>query len=304
MSSSSPEPRTHEPVLLNEVLALLKPAPGQVVIDATLGSGGHAMALLKQIGPKGRLVGLDQDPEALERAQKTLRPYLNADYFQTHFSQIPEVLEHLNLNVVDAVLLDVGLSTDQLEAAERGFSFLKEGPLDMRMNPENPVTARDLINDLSEKELETLFWEYGEERWSRRIARAIVRERQKQAVETTGALVKIIEKAIPTPARFGPRHPALRIFQALRIRVNGELDALEETLPKAFDALKAGGRLAVISFHSLEDRIVKQTFRRWAEEKKAKILTPKPVQASPEEIQKNPRSRSAKLRAVERTEVS
>ena len=304
MSSSSPEPRVHEPVLLKEVIALLNPRAGQVVVDGTLGSGGHAKEIMHHLGPKGRLIGMDQDPEALERAKQALERFPNVEYLQANFSELKEVLKRLNLSRIDAVLLDVGLSSEQLGAANRGFSFLREGPLDMRMDPRSSVTARDLVNDLSQGELETLFRECGEERWSKRIAVALLRERQRKPIETTRQLTEIIEKSVPRPARFGPRHPAMRVFQALRIRANRELEVLKETLPQAFHSLKRGGRLAVISFHSLEDRIVKQTFRDWLKQGVARVLTPKPVRATEEEIRLNPRSRSAKLRVVERIKNS
>jgi len=302
MGSPSPEAETHEPVLLKEVLALLEPGPGQVVVDGTLGSGGHAREILKRIGTKGRLIGIDQDPEAIQRAQNNLQSFSNIDYMQANFSELIPLLNRLNLEAVDAVLLDVGLSTEQLEEARRGFSFLKEGPLDMRMDLSGPVRARDLVNDLSQEELERLFRTYGEERWSRRIAKAICQAREKHPVETTTELVRIIERAVPTPSRFKARHPATRVFQALRIEVNQELEALKKALSQAFQCLRPGGRMAVISFHSLEDRMVKQAFRAWSEEGKSRLLTRKPVQASEEEVRQNPRSRSAKLRGLEKIE--
>ena len=301
MPSSHPERRTHEPVLLREVLALLDLKPGEVVIDATLGRGGHAREILKKIGAKGRLIGIDQDPEALERAKQNLKAFPQVDYVERNFSELDEILKCLNLKQVHAVLLDVGVSTEQLEEASRGFSFLKEGPLDMRMDSRRSLRARDLVNDLSQGELEKLFRTYGEERWAKRIAGTLCRERAERPIETTGELVRIIHKAVPRRFHFGARHPATRVFQALRIRVNEELKALESVLPQALQALGPGGRLAVISFHSLEDRIVKQTFRAWAREGEVQILTPKPVRPAEEEIQRNPRSRSARLRAVRKT---
>lgn len=302
-SNAADEARPHEPVLLNEVLALLKPKPGQVVVDGTLGGGGHSRALLERVGAEGRLIGIDQDPEALERAKANLKEFPNVEFIHSHFSGLDEVLRALNLPSADAVILDVGVSTEQLEKPERGFSFLKEGPLDMRMDLSNPVTARDLIRDLSQEKLESLFRTLGEERWSKRIAAAICRRRVREPIVTTGDLVKIIQEAVPKPARFGPRHPAMRVFQALRIEVNQELRELEAVLPKALKVLKTGGRLAVISFHSLEDRRVKQAFRQWSKEGRAKLLTPKPVGPGEEEIRRNPRSRSAKLRVIEKMET-
>jgi 16S rRNA (cytosine1402-N4)-methyltransferase len=229
-----------------------------------------------------------------------LKEFPNVEYLHGSFAELDKMLNRLNLKSIDAVLLDVGLSSEQLEEAGRGFSFLKEGPLDMRMDPSKRLRARDLVNGLSERELTELFQTYGEERWAGRIARTICRERRKQPIETTGALVEAVKQAVPKPFHFGRRHPAMRIFQALRIRVNDELGALEGALPKAFEALRPGGRLAVISFHSLEDRIVKQTFRRWAGENRGELLTRKPLRPGPGEVERNPRARSARLRGFEK----
>ena len=290
----------HEPVLLKETLTLLDPKPGQIVVDATVGSGGHAREILKRIGSEGRLIAIDEDPEAIQRAQKNLQAFPGVDYVQNNFSELDKILECLNLSAVNAVLLDVGVSSEQLEEASRGFSFLKEGPLDMRRDPSRQISARDLVNDLSQGELENLFRTYGEERWARRIAAALCRERLENPIETTQALVEVIKKAVPRRFHFGMRHPATRVFQALRIKVNEELAALETALPKALKALATGGRLAVISFHSLEDRLVKHTFRSWAEKDEVRILTRKVVKPGAEEVGRNPRSRSAKVRAVEK----
>ncbi len=300
-SSGAAELHHHEPVLLKEVLQLLDPQPGEVVVDATLGNSGHAREILKRIGPKGRLIGIDQDPEAIERAKHSLKEFSYVDYIYGNFAELGEILKRLNRDTVNAVIIDVGISSEQLEEARRGFSFLKEGPLDMRMDPGRLVVrARDLVNDLSQGELEKLFRTYGEERWSKRIAGTICRERVKKPIETTGELVQIIKRAVPRPSHFGPRHPAMRVFQALRIQVNQELEALKTVLPQAVAALSPGGRLAVITFHSLEDRIVKRTFREWASEGAVQLLTKKPVQPTLEEIQANPRSRSAKLRVLKK----
>lgn len=290
----------HAPVLVSETLRLLNLRPGAGVVDATLGSGGHAREILKVIGPDGRLVGIDQDPEAVERAKKSLEGFPQVCTVRENFSGLHEILERLNFREVDAVILDVGVSSEQLEEARRGFSFLKDGPLDMRMDPGRPVTARDLVNDLSQEELERIFRKYGEERWAKRIAGAICRERFQKPIETTAQLVQLVRKAVPRPLSYGPRHPAMRVFQALRIAVNQELQSLERVLPPALTALRSGGRLAVITFHSLEDRIVKRTFREWKDQGKVMILTPKPVTPTPEEVQRNPRARSAKLRGVEK----
>jgi len=300
MGFSTLEGALHEPVLQEEVLRLLDPRPGGVVVDATLGSGGHAVEILKRIGKGGRLIGIDQDPEALRRCRERLKAFSRVEFFQENFSNLDLILHHLNLEAVDAVLMDVGFSAEQLETADRGFSFLKEGPLDMRMDPGPPLRARDLVNDLSQEDLENIFRRYGEERWSRRIAGVIARERTARPIETTTELVRLVEKAVPRQFQHGRLHPATRVFQALRIAVNGELEALEGGLPKAFRALGPGGRLAVISFHSLEDRIVKRMFRGWAGEGRGRLLTPKPIQAAREEVGRNPRSRSAKLRGIEK----
>ena len=281
-------------------MGLLDPRPGQVVVDATLGSGGHAGEILKRIGPEGRLIGIDQDPEAIGRCRERLKGFSQVEFFQENFSDLDLVLHHLNLEAVDAVIMDVGLSTEQLESAERGFSFLKEGPLDMRMDPGRPLKAGDLVNELSQEDLENIFRRYGEERWSRRIAGAILRERTRRPIETTAELVRLVEKAVPKRFQHGRLHPATRVFQALRIAVNGELQALETGLSKAFRALGPGGRLAVISFHSLEDRIVKRAFRGWAGEGRGRLLTAGPIQPACEELGRNPRSRSAKLRGIEK----
>jgi 16S rRNA (cytosine1402-N4)-methyltransferase len=302
MDFSVPDAGAHVPVLREEVIKLLDPKPGQTVVDGTLGSGGHALEILKRIGSEGRLIGIDQDPAAIGRAKRNLEAFPQVSFFQNNFTEIDSILQSLNLTAVDAVIMDVGLSSDQLADSSRGFSFQTEGPLDMRMDPDRTVTAEDLVNQLSVEELTMLFKRYGEERWSRRIAGAIERERLKTPIRTTGELVQIIEKAVPKRFHFSRLHPATRVFQALRIAVNQELESLEAALPKAFGVLRPGGRLGVISFHSLEDRLAKQAFRQWRDEGRAKILTPKPVQAGEEERERNSRARSAKLRVIEKRE--
>ena len=245
---------------------------------------------------------MDQDPDAIKRAQANLKEFPNVNYVPRNFSQMNRVLSVLNLAAVDAVLLDVGLSSEQLAETGRGFSFSKEGPLDMRMSPETSITADELVSRLSEKELEELFRNFGEERWSRRIAKAICRKREENPIRTTTDLARVIEGAVPPFARFSGRHPATRVFQALRIEVNQELEVLEQALPQAFQRLRPLGRMAVISFHSLEDRIVKHTFRTWFQSRECQILTRKPLEADSEEVKRNPKSRSAKLRAVEKAQ--
>jgi len=280
-----------------------------VVVDGTVGSGGHALEILKAIGSTGRLVALDRDPEAIERCRSLFQSYPQVSLHQANFRNAEKILDLLNIPSADAVILDVGFSSDQLEDENRGFSFDREGPLDMRMDPGDPVRARDLVNDLSQEDLEKIFREYGEERWSKRFARAIEYARTEHPIETTGDLVRVIQSALPrsligTKSKRMPmlrRHPATRIFQALRIAVNDELNALSEGLARIWPRVKVGGRVAVITFHSLEDRIVKNQFRAWAQTGEATLIFRKPLTAQPEEIESNTRARSAKLRAAEKT---
>ncbi|MGE5707048.1 MAG: 16S rRNA (cytosine(1402)-N(4))-methyltransferase RsmH [Bacteroidota bacterium] len=298
----------HAPVLLAETLRGLNPQPGEVFFDGTLGGGGHAGEILRRILPDGFLYGTDQDPTALEQARKRLASI--GDRFQLLPLNFVEALASAPIPPLDGILLDLGVSSHQLDTAERGFSFMKEGPLDMRMNPNAPVTAADLVNTLPEAELAEILWKWGEERFSRRIARIIVQKRSEKAFSTTLELADLIKGLMPWPGI----HPATRTFQALRIAVNRELQVLEEAIPLAVDRLKPGGRLAIISFQSLEDRIVKSTFRRLAtgcecpprlpcvcgKKPVLKLLTGKPVVATPEEIEANPRARSAKLRVAQK----
>ncbi len=298
----------HKPVLLQEVLEVLALKPGAVVVDGTFGSGGHAREILKQIGEKGRLIGIDQDTASHKRCEPLLTEYPQLTLHHENFENADKILDFLNIPGVDAVILDVGFSSDQLEDAGRGFSFERGGPLDMRMNPEGPVTAADLVNDLSQSELEKLFREFGEEPKAERFARAICAARSDKRIETTEELVKAIEEALPRGLRFekgrrpswARRHPATKIFQALRIAVNRELEVLDNALTRIWARVKPGGRFAVISFHSLEDRIVKHRFRSWKMAGETGWLTKKPITASREEELTNPRSRSAKLRAAEK----
>ena len=299
----------HKPVLLQEVLQCLNLKPGAFVADGTVGSGGHALEILKAIGPGGRLIGVDQDPAAISRCRDLLKSFPQASLHTGNFLCLDKMLEGLNIHSVDAVLLDVGLSSDQLQEPARGFSFDAEGPLDMRMDPEAAVSARQLVNRLSEGELEKMFREYGQERWAKRFAHGIVNERRVKPLETTGDLARVISKSLPggfhasKKARrpsWARRHPATRVFQALRIAVNDELGVLERGLPAIWSRIKPGGRFAVITFHSLEDRIVKNCFRDWSRKGEGRLVTKKPVTPSPEERMGNPRSRSAKLRAIEK----
>jgi 16S rRNA (cytosine1402-N4)-methyltransferase len=289
-------------VLLDEVVSALSPKDGARILDGTLGAGGHSAALLEKAGPRGRLLGLDRDPQALEIARARLDE--RATLEQASFDEAPEVARRLGLGPFDAILLDLGVSSMQLDRPERGFTFQREGPLDMRMDPRNEVTAATIVNEAEEEELADLIWRLGEERFSRRIAREIVRARLSGPIVTTRALADIIERVVPSPrpkkGKKKPIHPATRTFQALRIAVNEELSRLERALPALLGLLAPGGRLAVISFHSLEDRPVKQTFRAWREEGRVLAVTKKPIVAGDAEIERNPRARSAKLRVIEK----
>ena len=299
---------SHKPVLLQEILHGLHLKPDMIVVDGTVGSGGHAAEILKVIGPKGKLIALDQDPQGIERSRQALKDFPQASFYNENFRNLDKILDGLNISSVDAVILDVGLSSEQLEEGQRGFSFERNGPLDMRIDPESKVMARDLVNDLSQPELEKLLREFGEERWAKRFASAICRQREVRPIETTQGLVEVLQSALPirfsSPKVRRPfwmkRHPATRVFQALRVAVNDELGALAEGLPKIWKRIKFGGCLAVITFHSLEDRIVKRQFRVWKQMKEAVLLTKKPVVPSAEEIFENPRARSAKLRIAEK----
>ncbi len=295
----------HIPVLVEEVMNLLRCEPHQTYVDATLGGGGHALEILKRASPDGIVIGIDRDEEAITEAKELLLPFgERVKIFRENFVRIPDLLEGMNLSEVDGILLDLGLSSLQLEKKERGFSLKGEGPLDMRMDQRMDETAADLVNRLSLQELESTLREFGEERWARRIAKALVQEREKQPVETTQALRKIVHRAIP--GRFHSRKidPATRTFQAFRIRLNEELENLRMVLETSWTFLKKGGRMCVISFHSLEDRMVKETFRKLEKGGEGgsvmRVITKKPITPSEEERNRNPRSRSAKLRCAER----
>jgi 16S rRNA (cytosine1402-N4)-methyltransferase len=288
----------HIPVLVEEVMTFLRCEPGRTYVDATLGGGGHASEILKRTAPDGVVIGMEWDEEALSEARNTLMPFgERVKIFRENFIHLPDFV---GAESVDGILLDLGLSSIQVENAERGFSFKGEGPLDMRMDQRMNHTAAHLINRLSSEDLEYTLSHYGEERWAKRIARAIVQERERDPIRTTQALRKIVYRAIPR--RFQSRRidPATRTFQAFRIRVNEELDNLGKILETGWKILKRGGRICIISFHSLEDRMVKETFRRLEKQGEMLILTKKPVTPSEEEQRRNPRSRSAKLRCAER----
>jgi 16S rRNA (cytosine1402-N4)-methyltransferase len=291
----------HIPVLVEEVMNLLRCDAHKTYVDATLGGGGHALEILKRTSPDGIVIGIDWDEEAIAQAREALVSFGDRiKLFRENFVRLPELLEALNISGVDGILLDLGLSSLQLEKKERGFSLKGEGPLDMRMDQRINRTAADLLHRLSFQELVSTLREFGEERWAKRIAKALVDEREKKPIETTHELREIVHQAIPK--RFHSRRidPATRTFQALRIRVNEELENLGSVLETGWTLLKRGGRLCVISFHSLEDRMVKEAFRRLGRDGVMRGMTKKPITPSEEEQQRNPRSRSAKLRCAER----
>ena len=291
----------HIPVLVEEVMNLLRCEAHKTYVDATVGGGGHALEILKRASPDGIVIGIDWDEEAIAEAKRALAPFGDRiKILRENFVRLPDLLEALNISEVDGILLDLGLSSLQLEKKERGFSLKGEGPLDMRMDQRISRTAADLLDGLSFQELESTLREFGEERWAKRIARAILQEREKKPVGTTQELRQIVHRAIPR--RFHPRKidPATRTFQAFRIRVNEELENLRRVLETGWTFLKREGRICVISFHSLEDRMVKETFRRLDRDGLMRRITKKPTTPSEEEQQRNPRSRSAKLRCAER----
>ena len=293
---------SHISVMPKEAMQLLAIPEGGIAVDGTLGMAGHAILMAQALGPKGHLIGIDRDSTALGLAQKKLSSLtLKIDLLQGSFSTLDVLLTSLKVGAVDAILLDLGISSFQLDDGARGFAFSVDGPLDMRMDQASGVdSAADLVNDLKESELERIIWEFGEDRFAKRIAAAIVMQRARVRITTTKALADIVLRALPKGYTRGRIHPATRTFQALRIAVNGELEALSKGLDRCFQALKPNGRLCVISFHSLEDRIVKNKFKSLAFEGVGRILTKRPLVAGDEECAANPRSRSAKLRAIER----
>jgi len=285
----------HLPVMLCEVLEGLQPKLGDVLVDGTLGGGGHARALAERVGPSGTIIALDRDPAAIEAAKMHL-PNPPVVPFQGNFCDLPEILAELGIEAVDGVLLDLGLSSDQLADSERGFSFSATGPLDLRFDPTRGKPAWRMLERISAEHLADLIYQYGEERYSRRIARAIVERRQDEPIETAADLAELVRRCVPR-SRHDRIDPATRTFQALRIAVNDELKSLEIALRRLPECLRPGGRLAVISFHSLEDRRVKEAFR---DDQRLTVLTRKPLTPSDAETGVNPRSRSAKLRIAVR----
>lgn len=306
----------HISVLLKETVDGLDLKPGAVVVDGTMGFGGHSEEVLKRLDGTGRVICIDQDADAIAAASKRLEPYKDQiDIVRSNYVDMPIVLDSLGIDQVDGILLDLGVSSFQLDEAERGFTYRFEGPLDMRMDQRNPVTARDLVNECSKEELLRILWDYGEEKYARKIVDRILKERETAPIETTTQLVDIIRASIPAKARNAGGHPAKRTFQALRIEVNQELDVLTDSIDAMIDRLAPGGRLSIITFHSLEDRIVKNAFKRNADpctcppsfpvcmcgkKSKGKVITRKPILPSEEELAVNSRSKSAKLRVFEK----
>lgn len=292
---------SHQSVLPQEVLEVLVTQSDGLYVDATVGGGGHAQMLLDAF-PHSRIIGIDQDPQALQHTRERLEPYgSRVTLLQGNFRGIKDLLASSDISAVNGVLMDLGVSSPQLDQPERGFSYqYDDAPLDMRMDPNNPVTAFRLVNQKSEQEIAHAIREWGEERWASRIAQFIVKARRVEPIRTSGQLVEVIRAAIPASARRTGGHPARRTFQALRIWVNDEMGALKEGLEEAWGCLGSGGRLAVISFHSLEDRIVKHQFRDWQAQEMARLITKHPLTADVAELDGNSRARSAKLRCAEK----
>ena len=304
----------HISVLLNECIDNLNIRPDGIYVDGTMGGGGHSLGIAKRL-TTGRLICIDQDPNAHEAAGKRLAEYKDrVTFVRDNFGNIKSILDSLEIEKIDGMLLDIGVSSHQLDEAERGFSYQQDAPLDMRMNPDRPFSAYDVVNGYDEDELDRVIFTYGEERWARRIAQFIVKEREAKPIETTGELVDIIKKAVPKGARKDGPHPAKRTFQAIRIEVNGELEVLQRAIDDVAARLAVGGRLCIITFHSLEDRIVKEAFRKQenpcicppqfpvcvcGKKPLGRVITRKPILPSKEELEENPRSRSAKLRVLE-----
>lgn len=303
---------SHIPVLLDQTIEALNIKEDGIYVDGTAGGGGHSQEIAKRL-KSGRLISIDRDPDALAAASKRLEPYPQAKVVEGNFSDMREILDNEGIGLVDGILLDIGVSSFQLDAPQRGFSFHNDAPLDMRMS-KSGATAADLVNSLTAQQISKILFEYGEEKFSRSIASAIIREREKSPIETTGRLAEIISSAVPAKAKRNG-HPARQSFQALRIAVNGELDNLSKGLDEASESLNIGGILAVITFHSLEDRMVKQRFASLCKGCTCppdfpvcvcgkvpfgELLFRSPKTASEDELEKNPRSRSAKLRAIRR----
>ena len=309
---------SHKSVLLNETIEGLNVRKGKIYLDGTLGGAGHSYEILKKLDGRGLLIGIDQDEEALKAARERLSEFKNVEYFNLNYIDFEKALNDLGIEKIDGVLLDIGVSSYQFDNPERGFSYRFDAPLDMRMDKSLEISAKDIVNTYSEDEITEIIKEYGEEKWASRISKFIVQERKNKKIDTTFELVEIIKNAIPAGARRNGPHPAKRTFQALRIEVNKELDVLKNSIDKFVHRLNPGGRIAIITFHSLEDRIVKNSFKYLEKDcicpptspictcnkkREIKIITRKPITASEEELKENNRSHSAKLRIAEKLEV-
>ena len=306
----------HIPVLLNETIENLKIKKDGVYVDGTLGGGGHSKEILKVLSKEGLLIGVDQDDNAIAAAKEILKEFSNVRIVKNNYSNLDSILNELGIEKVDGILLDIGVSSHQLDEAERGFSYMQDAPLDMRMDQKQELSAYHVVNEYSLEGLMNIFYTYGEERWSKRIAEKIIERREREPINTTFELISVIDEAIPKKVQREQKgHFAKRIFQALRIEVNQELKVLEDIIPIAVNRLNSGGRLCIISFHSLEDRVVKNYFRELNKNcicppeipicvcnhrRKIKIITRKPIEASKKEKEVNSRSRSAKLRVCEK----
>lgn len=305
----------HVSVLLMECIHGLNIVPDGIYVDGTMGGAGHSSEIAARLGPKGLLVGIDQDTNALEASRQRLQEFSNVKYIHDNFGNIKQALTECGIEQVDGILLDLGVSSHQLDVPERGFSYMNDAPLDMRMNQEGMLTAKEIVNGYTKTNLERIIREYGEDKWASRIAEFIVRARGEKEIDTTFELVDIIKAAIPASARRDGPHPAKRTFQAIRIEVNKELEILEEAVRDCLETLKPGGRLCVITFHSLEDRIVKNVYKEMAnpcvcppdfpvcvcgKKPQIKIINKKPIVSNAQELAYNPRARSAKLRIAEK----
>ncbi len=293
----------HTPVMLDEIIGYLNLKPGKTIVDATIGTAGHSMAIVERITPGGRLIAIDRDEDSLAVSRQRLGRFADSTTLvHGNFVDLDMILKDLNVKKIDGIIFDLGISSFQLDDPQRGFSFQSEGPLDMRLDRTSYISAYDLINNLNEEEISALLWNFGEERWHNRIAHLLVQERQKHPIATTSELVSIVARSIPQ--RFRHRHyrihPATRTFQAVRIAVNREIEIIESAINKAIAFLEKRARICVISFHSLEDRAVKHTFRAAKAEGALRLITPKPLTPTEAEIEDNPSSRSSKLRVAEK----
>ena len=287
--------------MLGEIIEYLNLSPGKTIVDATIGTGGHSRAIIERIIPGGKLIGIDRDEDSLAVARQRLCDFGSAcEFVYGNFADIDIILKDLNIKKIDGILFDLGLSSYQLQDPNRGFSFQYEGPLDMRFDRNSFISAYDLINNLNEEEISAMLKTFGEERWHNRIAHFLVEEREKHAITTTRELSNIVVKAVPHKYRHYRIHPATRTFQAVRIAVNRELETIGTGISKAIELLDEHGRICVIAFHSLEDRIIKFSFRKFAASGEIKIITPKPLTPEFAEVKENPASRSSKFRVAER----